>query len=396
MKTEKTLIYDSNASGHLPDFIEYILYYFAKPENRSSNNFHILLNKKILNELNNNNISLTDTSLTTNSIDEVWQSKFENSKNLINRSLIEKKYLENYCQKHKIDKIVFLQIDAYQFIIGLWQFTKFKTIKISGIFLQPYIQIPKAGSAFNILNRLRKKAQFKFTLLNGNLTKLFILNDPIAVQNLNNVFKRKQIFKFVPDPIKIRRFNLIDIREKYQIPKNKNILLFIGGVQKRKNIINILNSIHLLSYTEKKKICFLILGKCFDIDLLNETLFEINQIKDVQIIFNNYFVDNNEFESAIQESSILFTIYSDFYCSSGIIGNGAKHNSFIIGTKNGVIGNYIKNYNLGLTVDPNNINEISATISEGLANENWKGNNSEFIKIHNYEIFVETILEIKQ
>lgn len=393
----KTLIYDSNASGHLPDFIEYILDFFNDNADISTNTFHLLVNKKILNELELNHVNIlrSNKNLIINAVDEVWQSKFEKSKNLINRSLIEKEYLENYCQKYNIDKIFFLQIDAYQFLVGLWQFTKFKKIKISGIYLQPYVQIPIVRSIFHLVNRFRKKIQLKFTLLNESLTGLFILNDQNSVDELNDTFKRKQIFKFVPDPLKIRHFNLIDVRQKYQIKENKKIVLFIGGIQKRKNIINILKSIKLLSSEEKEKICFLILGKCFDINLLNEILVEINQIKDVQIIFNDNFAKNDEFESAIFESSIIFTIYSDFYCSSGIIGNGAKHNKFIIGTRNGVIGNYINKYKLGETVDPNNIKEISAAISDGLVVKNWKGDNSKFIENHNYSIFVKTILEIK-
>ena len=57
------------------------------------------------------------------------------AKNTLEKSLIEKKLIEKYCYTFDITKILFLNIDPYQYIIGKWSFSRFKNLKISGICL---------------------------------------------------------------------------------------------------------------------------------------------------------------------------------------------------------------------------------------------------------------------
>ncbi len=366
MVTEKILIYDSNASGHLPDFIEYLIDYLHCTDKNSKKEYYFFLNNKTILELLKNDVlpfPLLD-KIHIEKIDANWQKKIDSEQNMILKTLVEKKYLESICNDKKIAEIIFLQIDAYQLIIGLWQNSVHKNILITGILLHPFCQTPIKYNFVFLFNYLRKKFQMYFFLRNKSIKNVYILNDNLSANLLNSEFK--DVFRFLPDPIRERNYQKINIRQKYNINENKQILLMVGGIQKRKNIMNIIKAVEALEETVKEKICLLILGKSESSLIQKEIEEEIKKIEHCQIVFKNCFIDNNEFESAIEESKILFTIYSDFYCSSGILGNGAKHNKFIIGSNFGVIGNYIKKYNLGETTNPNDIYAISSAIKNGL------------------------------
>ena len=393
----RILVYDSDAFGHHTEFIEYFLDFL---EDNSETSYHIsfIFNKNTLDELRDRIFQFKKQKLNVVfiPIDNKWQNKFDNSTSTFTRSLLEKKYLEGLFIQYQIVNIVFLQIDIFQFVIGSWNFSKFKNIKISGILFEPYVQEPLTNFSI-FFKKIRKRLQLNWMFLNKNIERVFIFNDDKAVEKLNSYTEFGTKFKYLPDPIKSRSFNKINIREQYNITNSKKVLLFIGGVQRRKNITVILEAVSLLNKQQSENVCLLILGKCSDKELLDEIDNKISNISNCQVIFDDKRLTNDELESSIVDADLAFVVYSNFYCSSGILGNIAKHNKYLIASNMGVIGEVTRKYNLGNTVNPNEVSEIKIAIVNFLSSANafTNINNNAFVKEHTHIKFAEQLLSLK-
>jgi glycosyltransferase involved in cell wall biosynthesis len=371
---------------------------FLYDNSSSDDKYHFLISSTIYKiiEVDINKALTKNKNTVVEVIDDEELTSIFSSKTVFIRAWKEREVIRKYVIKHKIDILLFLQIDAYQFIVGYWGFKKLKKVEIRGILFEPYIQQPinEGLSGFKIaIKHLRKNLQLRWMLLNKSLNHIFIFNDVESTLKLNTVLGRDKLFKYLPDPIKFRTFKHEDIKATYKIPQEKKVLLFIGGVQRRKNITSIIEAIGKLENKDKDKICLLILGKCNEKALLDEINTSISNNNDFQIIFDNNFVYSDKLESAFEQSDLVFLVYSKFYASSAIIGNAAKHKKYIIACNYGVIGNLSEKYNLGKAVNPNSIAEISSAIGEFMdGNYNYNPNLA-FCESHSPEKFITTLLQ---
>lgn len=387
--SKNILIYDSNSSTHLHEFVEYIIDYF-NGTGLSNNQYVLLLNKKIYSKIENR---IENDQLKVVSISNSNQNVFDSQRNMLYRTFKEKYFLESILEEYKIDHIIFLDIDAFVFVIGFWRFGKTRNLKISGILLSPFSQLPISNIA-TFIKYYRKRFQLTVMSLNINITSIFIFNDVRSVIYLNNLVGLSKLFKYLPDPIKIREYKKINIREKYYIDENTKVFLSIGGISRRKNLLKIIEAFNNIDENYTNKVCLLILGHTHDLILLDEIKLLLSQKRNSKIVFDNCFLTNEEFESAIEDSDALFVLYSYFYSSSGIIGNAAKHGKYIIATKNGVIGDVIRKYEIGVTIDEGSVPEITKAINCFCSNGSTASNNEFILKEHHYLTFVSTLLGV--
>jgi glycosyltransferase involved in cell wall biosynthesis len=87
--------------------------------------------------------------------------------------------------------------------------------------------------------------------------------------------------------------------------------------------------------------------------------------------------------------------YINFFSSSGVIGLAARHNKPVLATKFGVVGDLTREYNLGITVDGFNPEEIKQAILTFIKTKNaYPEKASVFVKNHSSDNFIMTLLEL--
>jgi len=373
------LIYDSSESTHLFEFCEYILGGLLQKEENQP--VYFLLNDKVEKfliekfALEKKKI-FTKRNIIIHSIPDEYQNQFNNCNNVLYLSYLEEKFVNNYCIKNHINEVIFLQIDTFQIILGLRKYFNRKNIFISGILLSPYSFYPP--NLFFL--RLRKYFQIQCLLHNKYIQQIFILNDLKSVDNLNNNHSTK-IFSLLVDPIKKREVSFKDYRKDLNIHPNEFVFLILGGIGYRKNIHSILMAFDLLPINLLSSIKLIISGKTHDIEYAKKIKQLVTKKIANHIVFIDHFLSMDELEALVDCADALFTVYIDFYSSSGVVGNASKHFKPLIASNTGVIGRIVKEYSLGITVNPNSVIDISLAIIRLFEN------NKEFIKNARFDTY---------
>ncbi len=146
----------------------------------------------------------------------------------------------------------------------------------------------------NFMNFMAKKAD-----------KIHIL----CKETINNEYlqKYKEKVIYIPHGDYIDNYEKadIDIYERYNISKEKKIMLFIGQVRKYKNIELLINAFR-NSKIENNNYILLICGNCPDEQYKDE----IKKISDSNIYFDFNFIKDEEIESYLEYSKILVAPYN--------------------------------------------------------------------------------------
>jgi glycosyltransferase involved in cell wall biosynthesis len=394
----KTLIFEGETGGHRIEFIEYLmLNLINNPELKS--NYVFVLNSKLISE-----IKLSNKMLDTISIIELSINNY--SSNLFTRSFQQWKCIKQVLKSDStIGRILFMNIDMFQYVILSPGFLKYK-LSVVGILFQPYTQIPvlkNVGSFFgkNSIRKFRKILTIGAILQFQQNVILHILNDENAVIELNKRHRRKKsAFRNLPDPIDDRLLIFENTKEKvctrYRIEANRNILLVFGGIDDRKNIKRIIESLILITTELQSNIALLIVGKFEPGQIENITAYKnkaLDTCPNLQIVLHDGFVTNFEREEIFKASDIVLIPYINFYSSSGVVGHAAKYNKKVIVSSYGIIKLITEKYLLGLSVDPYDPIDIKNGIEKLLTdNVNVIDVNNTFLNSHKHSIFSDMLL----
>ena len=297
------------------------------------------------------------------------------------------------------DRLILMMVDMFQHTIG----SSHSPCAITGIMFNPYPRvIPAEGTLRAKQQAAITKARKIFTswwmCRNKQLKKVFIFNDRQTIKTMNETLGTR-IFTYLPDPVyDYPSREGLDIRNKYGIASDRKILLAFGMIDDKKNVINILKGLQGLSAQEAQQTCLLIVGKIRPEyqQLLAKALSEARKTRpELQIELESRFVDDDEMECFVGQSDVISVAYINFYSSSGVIGLASRHHKPVIATKYGVVGDLTREYQLGLTVDGHQPEEIKHAMMHFLHHTSTYPQKSEaFVQHHSSESFIKTLLEI--
>ena len=348
------LIYDSIYSNHLYDYIDLIIRNLTF--NKRYNEVHIILNSKFFEEYKHelNEISRQQkVHLHIKSLPIEVEIKVNSAKSIILKSIIEERFISDYCTKNGIGSVLLLYLDYFQIALGLRTFFYGRNkIIFSGVLFASFFYQRR------IIKRISKWLQLRISLMNSELKNIFILNDYELVLNLNSKF-RTSIFNYLPDPIVPIENKDFYFRKENNFDKDDFLFVSLGSVTRRKNVHNIIKALELFPDSYLKNTRFLICGSFDDLEYKQEILSLIsNRIKKNVIIIDK-FLEKKEFHSIIADSNCVCTAYIDFFGSSGIVGNAANFKKLVLASDNGTIGYIVKKFKLGVTVDVTSFLSIS-------------------------------------
>lgn len=403
IKPSTYLIYDSASSGHHTEFIEYLLQYLLEQPNEltpDTKQYIFLIPTKICVALKDI-IAQSNDNILILPISDEEQNRIDSAPNMRNRVALEGSILRGYIQTYQIHHIIFMALDSYQTLVAQWAFTQ-PQLAVSGILFMPSVRMPinKNNVLYFIksfLEKTRETVKHFCMSFNKNLKNVYILNDEKSASKLNQIIFWNKKFVALPDPIPIRSVSKAWIlRGYYNIETHRKIFLCFGSIDKRKNILNILEAVSLVPTTLHDEISLLILGKCLDKLLQKQVTDKIEEIikayPHLNIVIDDRFLSIEELENAFEQSDVVLIPYLGFYFSSGILGHAAKYSKYIIASDKGVMGDLVKTYHLGTTVNPQSPLSIAHALSNFIEQPKQIVFPKSFIETHNPMYFANQLL----
>jgi glycosyltransferase involved in cell wall biosynthesis len=360
------LIYDSKITGHHSEYISHLIYYISSIlENEDkyyfilNHSFKIKFPDIITGIDNKENIFLIE--ITNEEQKKCNKGRFSNFK-----------IMNNYASLYNIRHCLLLDLSVFELSLIFFR----PSYKISGILFMPFYRMRKN----KVRDKIRYIRRYILTWLlskNSKIKTIFVLNDDECVTYLNERFSNK--YSLLPDPIPLYpSIDNFDIYNEYKIDRKRKIFLHIGSLREDKGTLDILDSIPYIPKDKREKICLLFIGKCLNFNCF-EFMF-IEKIKyyqnkySVQIVFENNFVSNKKMKSLFEQSQCILIPYRNVEGSSGILGHAVLASRPVIGPSDGLLGKFIREYNLGKTII--NISDIADSITQYIDYKNIKLNNS--------------------
>lgn len=310
-------------------------------------------------------VGLNNLNIYTLDIDQ-WENICNVKSDFVKR-IKEWKLIDQFATKLSVDEIMIMDLDQYQFIIGLFK----SSYNISGIYFRPHYRMPVLQNGIKAVLRSRtwriKKQLYEYWMCrNNSLKRVFILNDKEAVTEMN--IRVRNVFRYLPDPIfDYSMNNGYDIRSSYNINKDQRVFLLFGSLSDRKNAINIIEAFTNIDDSLVEKVVLLIVGSADEqyYMMLTSALESAKQKKpQLSFIVDIRYVSNSEMETIFSQSDVVLLIYKDLYVSSGVLGIAAKYGKYCIVSDQGLVSELVDNYNLGSKASPECVTDITRAVQQ--------------------------------
>ena len=276
-------------------------------------------------------------------------------------------------RRHSADLIFFPTFDPFLLPMTAWLLTGNKfPISWSGVFfadcfsyLAEQIDWPK-----RFVKSLLKYAAMQI-VLRSNIPELLTLNKawrtktpvpvtwlPDSISSLDAVAAAKSGNGLWPVP---------------QSPPNDSVrtrFLLFGALQPRKGLTNIATAFLGLTDAELGKVAFHVLGK-FDADGIYKSqvtaLFAALARRGADVRLEDAYVDNDALDRAVTWCDVVLMPYQGHIGSSGVMNIAAQYGRPVIAQRRYQLGEEVRKYDLGLSIDTSSTSEMVKAIRNTLA-----------------------------
>lgn len=284
----------------------------------------------------------------------------------------------------------------------------FGGLSIGGIWLRPTLEGDCLVGFRKIINKLswtqqskvfRKKARTIANNRNGismltegsgmaNDLFLFLLNGEQAEGLQKHLPNHKQ--SYICDPwVEKSETNRFEARKRLGLDQERKYFLHAGTSNPGKGLADACLAFSRLPTLIKKSVCLLRAGAVGrgDAAVLNAL-----ERDDLAFVMDRYLRDE-ELLLCFSACDGVLMPYRDQKESSGILIHAAVHERPVIASDYGVIGEWTKKYNLGLTFCHKDIDALSRSIEELCLLDGWCSDGMlEFSRINSPKVFKETIV----
>jgi glycosyltransferase involved in cell wall biosynthesis len=247
--------------------------------------------------------------------------------------------------------------------------------KLVGVMDQPYLHY------YKLYGRKRpacltRGMQLKGLILNfcavhRAATGRVLMGDPLGPEFYRRTF-RSDKYHFLPEPFS-RTPPTIDPRKTLGLPKDRRLLLFIGGTEKRKGICEMLSALDIVLRGHARlrtEIAFVLAGR-----VISETKNEIatsiaglrSSFPDISISVHDRFLTDQEYVDFIAAADLICIPYINTIGTSGVLAHAASAARPVLSTDFGITGELVRRYRLGITCDPTESGALQKGILEALS-----------------------------
>ena len=334
----RTLIFDSSVTGH---HLEYLHHYYMEAIGHTDEEYVIMVPHdfiKVKKEYEwpySSNISFVY-------IPEEDEKLLEET-NFYKLGWNTSKILQRSVRKIKPDRVFLTMLMQFiPFIIFLLP----RNVRVRGIMYKIYLYDEhRMGKLRLAAERLR----FWLAARSSKIEQIFVLNDEDSARTFNTLYSTSK-FRSLPDPVPSVDFSKVkSVREELGVSPVEKLYLHFGGLDGRKGTIDILKSIIASKKGELKDSCFVFAGR-INKNTSNEFYDLLSVAKEkTRIMVFDKFCSYDFLWNLCYSCDVILMPYYLTNLSSGVLGYAAVFNKPVIGPDNGLIGNLIKKYELGIS-----------------------------------------------
>lgn len=339
-------------------------------------------------------------SLVTIIPEEAGQLKSEqSSQDRLTRSFQEWQLLQKYVQKLQPTHCLLMYLDSMLLALAI----KGKLpCTVSGIYFRPIFHYGEfADFQSSIKERILQGRDrlILWQLLGKKQFKTLFCLDPFAVEKIDQFNSHVQPI-YLADPV--QRYphypsELEKLRVSLNIPHDRTVFLMFGVPQARKGIYQLLEAIALLPSNLAEKFCLLLVGPKSEDSFIHNRITQLQQALPIKIIKREQFVQDKEIQPYFELADVILAPYQRHVGMSAILVRAAAAQKPVLSCNYGLMGEMVKRYELGITIDASSPKEIAKGITQFLQQPGEKLSNSSsmksFAQINTAENFAQTIFE---
>ncbi|NES72723.1 MAG: glycosyltransferase [Okeania sp. SIO2D1] len=293
----------------------------------------------------------------------------ETSKGRLVRTFQEWKILRKYVKQLNPTHCLFMYFDSILLSIAI---LKKLPCPCSGIYFRPIFHYGNFSSFQPSFKEqiLQKRDQFVLSRLlsNEKLHTLFSL-DLFAAEHINKLNTSVKSV-YLPDPVQIYQDNDFQpdkLKQEVGIESGRKVFLLFGVPQKRKGIYQLLDALQYLTNEDCQQLCILIVGPKSADEHLHQKIAELDSSTPVQFIKQERFVPDQEIQPYFQISDLVLALYQHHIGMSAILVRAAAASKPVLSCNYGLMGEIVKMYQLGITVEATIPSQIAAGMTKILS-----------------------------
>jgi len=357
------LIFEPETMGHHPSYLRHLLRDWLDTHTRLT----LVVSPEFLRQhadvvQTTSEASVTWCPLTAAELRWYTASK----RSLLRRAGVEWQLFCRYAKKTKADHGLIMYVDRFQLPLALGLSLPCPT---SGIYFRPKLHYAKLTAHHPAkgerLHALREQWLWRRALRHAQLKTLFSL-DPLAVAPLRKLAKSTQVVH-LPDPVEMAPQSeeaVMTLRHALGIAPERRVFLLFGMIDRRKGIYQTLAALQQLPRTQQKQLTLLLVGRLAEADKANTltAVAALTQCSSVQIVVCEQFVDETQVQTYFAVADVVLALYQYHVGSSGILLRAAAAGKPVLASDYGLIGELVRRYLLGITVDSTQVKQIAEAI----------------------------------
>jgi len=321
-------------------------------------------------------------------------------KSFLKRIFLEWTLFCHYAGQTKADQAMLMQFDHLQLPMV---FGERSPCPISGIYFRPTLHYTQfshyTSTTKDRVRRWRQKLLLALALKSGQMNTLFSL-DPFAPAAIAPFAHSVQVVP-LPDPVERMVIDPVrshQLKIQLNLAPNRRIFLLFGKLSSRKGTHQLLEAVRQLPMETSQKLCVLMVGEIPDSEAprLKSLISEVTANSSAQILLKDEFIPESDAPLYFQLADVVLAPYQQHVGTSGILLQAAAAQKPVLSSDYGLMGELVRQYELGLVTDTQQPNAISQTISKYLQHPDTQFANpfqmKAFVEQNLADKFAETIL----
>ncbi len=400
------MLFDLSLGGHHPAYIEHLLRYWCEQEFLGKLDI-VVLPKFIEQHSDVVDIALNYPQKNVNFVaitleEAIFLKPRHETINRAWRAFQEWYLLHKYAAALEAEHCLIMYFDTceYPLVLGASLPCQF-----SGIYFRPTFHYSDFAnytpSRRERFQQWREKLSLFRILHNPQLQTLFCL-DPFVNKYIDK-FHTEVTAVHLPDPVRVScssQFELGKLKELLGIHPDRQVFLLFGSLtDRRKGMHQILKAVSLLPQALCQKLCLLFVGEADPRERisLESQIVAVCKSRPVQIISRYEFVPEQDVQTYFQLADVVMAPYQRHVGMSGILLLAAAAQKPILSSNYGLMGEIVRLYSLGITVDSTLPSEIAKGLTrfliESLTNLYDRAKMKHFAEQNSVDKFAEVIFQ---
>ncbi|MBF2067334.1 MAG: glycosyltransferase [Calothrix sp. C42_A2020_038] len=364
----RIMLFDMSVGGHHPAYIQHLIRYWG--ENDLPGHMDVVVVPKFLEqhqdvvELSQNYQNIKFVPISTQEVDYLgpWTTYIKRK----SRALREWTLLSRYATSLGSTECLLMYYDTFQMSTVL---RRKLPCPFSGIYFRPrfhYGDFPQCPLTWkDQVRNWQERLHISLALRHPQFKTLLSL-DQFAVKYLQEFHSRAKIVH-LPDPVQTYpkiESKVDELKASLGIEPHRRVFLLFGVLDSRKGIYPLLEAISQLPPDICQKLCLLLVGP---IDSQEKSRIQVkiarlSALLPIQIVAYDKFILDTEIQSFFDLSDVVLAPYQRHVGTSSILIRAAVAQKPALSTNYGLMGKWMENYKLGISVD----STVPTEIAKGL------------------------------